>query len=244
MNESVRFGDRVFHIQTEDLGTNKGLVVSQIFCEGRILHSQRTDYREKLALPHPDIEVKKLLLRQHRDMHRLIQQGELEKKLEPSAAQPVLPPQPPPAAAAAPEEAVAAAALAVPAAAALAVPAAAALAVPAAAALAVPAAAALAVPPSAATPAEPVAPPAPPLAPDGQQTPAGLGPAEELPKDELGRTSPVLGSGDLLPPAATTSAYETAPATGFLADLVSARRFDLLIALELARLEAEGSDAR
>ncbi len=75
-NETLRHQGRNYHVQTEDLGIGKALVVSQIFCDGQILHTERTDYRPRLEEPDLERELKKLLLRQHRNMHRLIARGE------------------------------------------------------------------------------------------------------------------------------------------------------------------------
>ncbi|MDY0058201.1 MAG: hypothetical protein RBU45_00185 [Myxococcota bacterium] len=225
-NESVRSGERLFHIQTEDLGTTKALVVSQVFHEGRILHTSRADYREKLDQPNMEREVRKLLMRQHRDMHRLIQQGALLTKLEPGSesrsatGEPTRPPVAAGAGAASgnallPSPPASAPAAAVsPASPAGEVPS---PALPAAATSSGPpaAVASSASPAAVVSPASPAAAasPAPPAAPAAPAPPASA-------------------------PAATSPA---SPADGFLADLISDRRLDLVFLLELVRLaEAEG----
>ncbi len=86
-NETLRHEGATFHIQTEDLGRTKAVVVSHIFRGGQILHSARREYGDKLE--HPQIErlVKKLLILQHRDMQRLILSGKLSSEDDASSSQ-------------------------------------------------------------------------------------------------------------------------------------------------------------
>lgn len=75
-NETLRHEGATYHIQTEDLGEARAVVVSHIFRNGQILHTARSDYRDRLEHPQIDRVVKKLLILQHRDMQRLILAGE------------------------------------------------------------------------------------------------------------------------------------------------------------------------
>ncbi len=76
-NETIRYNGRIYHAQTEDLGVKKAQIVSQIFCDGQILHTEKADYSHLLDSANLQLEVKKLLIKQHRNLHRIIKQGQL-----------------------------------------------------------------------------------------------------------------------------------------------------------------------
>ena len=255
LNETVRFGERAYHIQTEDLGTNKALVVSQIFCEGRILHSKRTEYRDKLALPNLEVEVRKLLLRQHRDMHRLIQQGEMDRKLDGIQA------LGPAAAPASPAAAADAAGSSLPAAPAPSTPAS------SAAPAEIPGQARAARPAGEAEPSGEAADVSRPasgsagsllelttVSPSSELEPGRGQPADDrcdttLPEGQKrvaleqqaeAAAGAAAAGGHAGPPDSSAELPFRIPrAEGFLADLISDRRLDLVIVLELARMDAE-----
>ena len=179
-NEIVRHQDRVYHIQTEDLGTTKAAVVSQVFCDGQILHSERVDYSDKLEHPELQRYVMKLLIVQHRNMHRRIKGTEPPaadkardarvEEADSGAALTQETPTEPPISAAAPKTG-----------------------------------------PEVARAAPPASDAAPAARHRGVARPAGIPPLTGMPAVE-----------------------------GFLADLVSDRRLDLVVVMELSRMESEG----
>jgi len=49
LNEEVKLGDRVYHVQTEDLGSDKRQIRTQVFERGRVVFSKVLPYGTKLA---------------------------------------------------------------------------------------------------------------------------------------------------------------------------------------------------
>lgn len=79
INEDIVRGSRTYHLQTEDRGERNPEVISVLFLGGAVLTTDRVSY-EKL-LDHPDWVrgVKKLMIRTHRDVLRRILGGEFDE---------------------------------------------------------------------------------------------------------------------------------------------------------------------
>lgn len=48
-NSDVNVRGKVYHVQTEDWGTQSGVIVSRVFCNGAVVKSIKTPYAEILA---------------------------------------------------------------------------------------------------------------------------------------------------------------------------------------------------
>ena len=65
LNHSLRCLGREMHVQTEDLGNRERLIETQVFCEGRVILSTRTEYPPTLD-PQGDREpLAELMRKQH-----------------------------------------------------------------------------------------------------------------------------------------------------------------------------------
>jgi hypothetical protein len=106
-NTNVRYRGVAFHVQTEDSGTARPHVVTQLFHEGSILASQKVGYAQWLGAADLEARVRRLMEEQHQGMLRRLREGELDSEIEarlprlfsdPPAARSVrdAPPAPPP----------------------------------------------------------------------------------------------------------------------------------------------------
>lgn len=80
-NHNVRHAGRVFHVQTEDYGLGRPLIVTQVFFQGSILASARTPYEPEAA----DEVVQRLMQAQHKQLLRQLRDGAVQER---SAATP------------------------------------------------------------------------------------------------------------------------------------------------------------
>jgi hypothetical protein len=96
-NNNVKHNGRVFHIQTEDSGVHHPHITTHLFADGgRILRTERTDYRELLTAPDLVAQLRQRMKEQHRAMFTALRQGQLDHlidagSLKPSGAQSVTP---------------------------------------------------------------------------------------------------------------------------------------------------------
>ncbi len=81
LNEDVVYKGVPFHIQTEDRGRQKALLVSTLFYKGMILLEERTDYSH--LLNEPDLEKKVRLLKNelHERVKRNLQEGLYDERI-------------------------------------------------------------------------------------------------------------------------------------------------------------------
>ncbi|MBT39149.1 MAG: hypothetical protein CL938_11455 [Deltaproteobacteria bacterium] len=75
INTNVRYGGRVFHVQTEDSGRDRPHVISHLYYTGTILASQKTEYAGRLGESDLDAMLRKLMDEQHLGMLERLQQG-------------------------------------------------------------------------------------------------------------------------------------------------------------------------
>ncbi len=78
INEDIVRGSRTYHLQTEDRGERNPEVISVLFLGGAVLTTERRSYNELLEHPDRVRGVKKLMIRQHRDVLRRILEGEFD----------------------------------------------------------------------------------------------------------------------------------------------------------------------
>ena len=77
LNTDLIHQGKTLHIQTEDVASPQGYIITHLFLAGSILASQRLDYEEGLI---PE-ELKALIRTQHHGMIRAVQAGEYNRKL-------------------------------------------------------------------------------------------------------------------------------------------------------------------
>ena len=79
INEDIVRGNRTYHLQTEDRGTDNPVMVSVLFLDGAVFATERTPYDELLERLDGEREAKKLMIRQHRGVLRRILEGEFDE---------------------------------------------------------------------------------------------------------------------------------------------------------------------
>ncbi len=81
LNEDVVYKGVPFHIQTEDRGRQKALLVSTLFYKGMILLEERTDYSHLLQEPDLDKKVRLLKSELHERVKRNLQEGLYDERI-------------------------------------------------------------------------------------------------------------------------------------------------------------------
>lgn len=78
-NTNVRYGDKLFHVQTEDSGRQRPHVISHVYHGGTILCSEKNNYEDLLDSENLAAEVRALMEGQHRKLLARLQAGELDQ---------------------------------------------------------------------------------------------------------------------------------------------------------------------
>lgn len=79
-NTDIRHGERVFHVQTEDKGTENPFIESLVYVGGQVLAAKRVSYRALLDQGSGDAPIVEMMERQHRTVIAAIRQGRLDGK--------------------------------------------------------------------------------------------------------------------------------------------------------------------
>ena len=92
-NTDVEHDGVVYHVQTEDKGTNTPVIVSLVYTGGEILASKRSPYDDLIASGFSEAALAERLKRQHRLICAAINAGRLEelKRLATPAAEQATP---------------------------------------------------------------------------------------------------------------------------------------------------------
>ena len=77
-NTNVRYGGRVYHVQTEDSGRNNPHVISHLYHSGTILASERREYGDLLDSEELTGVVRRLMEGQHKAMLERLRRGEFD----------------------------------------------------------------------------------------------------------------------------------------------------------------------
>jgi hypothetical protein len=77
-NTNIRFGGRLFHVQTEDSGLRHPHVISHLYYQGTILASEKSSYAEQVESGDLENEVRSLMERQHKAMVAQLKNGEFD----------------------------------------------------------------------------------------------------------------------------------------------------------------------
>jgi hypothetical protein len=78
-NTNVRYGGRVFHVQTEDSGRSNPHVISHVYHGGTILASEKRKYDHLLENVGIDGSVRRLMDEQHKSMLQRLKDGGLDE---------------------------------------------------------------------------------------------------------------------------------------------------------------------
>lgn len=81
-NTDVRHLDAVFHVQTEDKGTENPFIESLVYVGGQVLAAKRASYADLLATGQDQHSVVELMERQHRTVIAAIKSGRFDSKLQ------------------------------------------------------------------------------------------------------------------------------------------------------------------
>lgn len=82
-NTDVKYGETVYHVQTEDKGVHNPLIESLIYVKGAILDSHRTYYRNFLeSRAFSESTLQKILEFQHRQIVATIKKGQFQKGMK------------------------------------------------------------------------------------------------------------------------------------------------------------------
>jgi hypothetical protein len=81
-NHNVKYGPRVYHVQTEDSGLPHAHYITHLFVGGNIVASMKTSYAEKIADANLHAQVRSLMEGQHKHMLRRLVAGEFNEMAE------------------------------------------------------------------------------------------------------------------------------------------------------------------
>lgn len=81
-NTDVRHQEVVFHVQTEDKGTENPFIESLVYVGGQVLAAKRASYANLLSGDREDKAVVELMERQHRTVIAAIKNGRFDAKLQ------------------------------------------------------------------------------------------------------------------------------------------------------------------
>ena len=85
-NHNVKYGPRVYHVQTEDSGLPHAHYITHLFVGGNIVASMKTSYAEEAGNPELAKVVRGLMEQQHKAMLKRLVSGEFEEMAERLAA--------------------------------------------------------------------------------------------------------------------------------------------------------------
>jgi hypothetical protein len=80
-NHNVRYGGRVFHVQTEDSGLTNPHIITHLYHGGTIVASTKTSYADILTSDRRDQAIRELMKEQHRRMLLDLRDGRLDRSL-------------------------------------------------------------------------------------------------------------------------------------------------------------------
>jgi hypothetical protein len=78
-NHNIKHNGKVYHVQTEDSGTDNPHVITHLFVGGNILSSQRSSYSHLMGHPNLEAQVRALMELQHKEMLRSLASGAFEQ---------------------------------------------------------------------------------------------------------------------------------------------------------------------
>jgi hypothetical protein len=80
-NHNFTYKGQVYHVQTEDSGIKNPHIITLLYRGGTILSSKKTSYADIIKIDNLEIVVEDLMKSQHREMLRLLKNGDLDELL-------------------------------------------------------------------------------------------------------------------------------------------------------------------
>lgn len=80
-NHNFSYKGQVYHVQTEDSGIKNPHIITLLYRGGTILSSKKTSYADIIKIDNLEIVVEDLMKSQHREMLRLLKNGDLDELL-------------------------------------------------------------------------------------------------------------------------------------------------------------------
>ena len=77
-NHNIRYQDILFHVQTEDYGVHKHVVVTQLFYGGTLVGKTQTDYLEFIGLEDMSEQILDMMKVQHTKMLKDLVNGKID----------------------------------------------------------------------------------------------------------------------------------------------------------------------
>lgn len=84
----MQYRGRFLHVQTEDSGRRRPHVVTQLFLDGNVLASIRSEYGDHLDAPDLDARIRQSMQGQHREMLKRLKRGEWDELIRPRSNSP------------------------------------------------------------------------------------------------------------------------------------------------------------
>ena len=86
-NHNVKYGERVYHVQTEDSGLPHAHYITHLFVGGNIIASIKTSYADRAELPDLAKSVRSLMEAQHKQMLKRLVAGDFQEQAAKLVAQ-------------------------------------------------------------------------------------------------------------------------------------------------------------
>lgn len=80
-NTNLPYEGEIYHIQTEDKGTDDSKIITCIYLKGKIIASEQTSYTDIKGYPDCNERVRRLMARQHIRMMKDLIDGKYKNKL-------------------------------------------------------------------------------------------------------------------------------------------------------------------
>ncbi len=80
-NHNFSYKGQVYHVQTEDSGVRNPHIITLLYRGGTILSSKKTSYADIIKVDNLEVVVEELMKSQHREMLRLLKNGDLDELL-------------------------------------------------------------------------------------------------------------------------------------------------------------------
>ncbi len=71
LNHNVRFKERLFHVQTEDSGLERPVLMTHVFIEGTIIATERSDYGALIERVGDQAELRTIVRKEMQEQHKL-----------------------------------------------------------------------------------------------------------------------------------------------------------------------------
>lgn len=94
-NHNFSYKGQVYHVQTEDSGVKNPHIITLLYRGGTILSSKKTSYADIIKVDNLEVVVEELMKSQHREMLRLLKNGDFDELLGLTSTAKAAAPSPP-----------------------------------------------------------------------------------------------------------------------------------------------------